>query len=500
MVGMRLDGWSVPLWLVVTGMLLALLTATAASAWPARAVARIPVVQALSARPAAPKPAHRSLVAAVVCFGAGFAALALGNNVAKDQGNPPLIVGGIVALVAGIVVISPLALRAVGAAASRFPVAPRLALRDLGRYQTRAGAALAAISLGLSLSIAIVVIASANEAAAGAGNLSNRQLLVRMQSGSSVLPETSPADVDHLDGDVARLASSLGHATVLPLDVAVDRKEREVGSDGTAVHPMGMLAVQVGSSTFRDAGALYVATPATLKALGIRSGTVAASVELVTPRQGDVYIANVRTADRAPVPASATQHVHAPRYSGMPQHLLTPRALEKYGLTASRAAWFVEAAKPLTAHQRAAARDFAAGLGLSVESRDTNAGLRSLRTGATVAGIGLALAVLAMTIGLIRSEGGRDLRTLIATGASRATRRAVTAATAGALALAGFVLGVAAAYIALLAGYLHDLTRLGQVPLVSLAIMAIGLPLLAAAGGWLLGGGERDAIARQVLD
>ena len=63
-------------------------------------------------------------------------------------------------------------------------------------------------------------------------------------------------------------------------------------------------------------------------------------------------------------------------------------------------------------------------------------------------GIALALGILAMTIGLIRSETASDLRTLTATGASSPTRRELTAATAFALALGGAVLGTVAAYVA----------------------------------------------------
>jgi putative ABC transport system permease protein len=69
----------------------------------------------------------------------------------------------------------------------------------------------------------------------------------------------------------------------------------------------------------------------------------------------------------------------------------------------------------------------------------------------------LALAVLAMTVGLIRSETAGDLRTLTATGASSGTRRTLTAATAAALALLGGILGTAGAYLALIAWHWHDL-------------------------------------------
>jgi hypothetical protein len=59
----------------------------------------------------------------------------------------------------------------------------------------------------------------------------------------------------------------------------------------------------------------------------------------------------------------------------------------------------------------------------------------------------MALCILAMSVGLIRSETANDLRTLAATGASSYTRRTLTPATAGALGLLGAVLGTFAAYI-----------------------------------------------------
>ena len=64
----------------------------------------------------------------------------------------------------------------------------------------------------------------------------------------------------------------------------------------------------------------------------------------------------------------------------------------------------------------------AANAGLTVESRDHQSGLATIRAGATAAGILLALCILAMTVGLIRSESGRDLRTLTAAGATSMTR------------------------------------------------------------------------------
>ena len=100
-----------------------------------------------------------------------------------------------------------------------------------------------------------------------------------------------------------------------------------------------------------------------------------------------------------------------------------------------------------------------------------------------------------MTVGLIRSESAGDLRTLTATGATSRIRRTLTAATAGGLALLGALLGVAGAYLMLAATYFDKLDYLGRIPVLYLVLMVVGIPLAAAAAGWLLAGREPPAIA-----
>ena len=118
---------------------------------------------------------------------------------------------------------------------------------------------------------------------------------------------------------------------------------------------------------------------------------------------------------------------------------------------------------------------------------------------ATAAGAILALAILAMTVGLIRSESAGDLRTLTATGATARIRRTLTGTTAGALALLGALLGVAGAYIVLAATYHDDLGYLSHVPFLYLTLAVVGVPLAATAAGWLLAGREPPAVARPAI-
>ncbi len=169
-------------------------------------------------------------------------------------------------------------------------------------------------------------------------------------------------------------------------------------------------------------------------------------------------------------------------------------------LRALPAAWVIQTPHPLNTSQIDAAQKLAASPGFSVETRSVEKSLAPLRNWSTAAGILLAFGVLAMTVGLIRSETASDLRTRTATGASSGTRRALTAAMAGTLALLGALLGTAGAYAAPLAWHRSNLHPLTHVPVPNLIIIIAGLPHMATAGGWLLAGREPPAIARRPLE
>ena len=67
-------------------------------------------------------------------------------------------------------------------------------------------------------------------------------------------------------------------------------------------------------------------------------------------------------------------------------------------------------------------------------------------------------------------------------------------------ALLGALLGVAGAYVVLVATYYDDLGYLSHVPVRYLALAVLGVPLAVAAAGWALAGREPPAIARPVLE
>jgi putative ABC transport system permease protein len=493
--GHRIDRFDLPWWLIVAGMLLAVGTATAAAWWPARTAARIPVTLALSARPPQPKPAHRSAAAAGLLVAIGVVCLAVGIDPRRDQVKPALVIAGTAAVVLAVLLASPPAIRVLAAAAARSPIPARLALRDLARYQARSGAALGAISLALGMAVATVVAAAAAEHTAGEGNLSDRQLLFRIGDAEPLIPERTPAELARLRTAVDRLAATLDHPAVVALDAAVNRADHE-GRGGRVLRPAVMLARPVGEHTLRDVAVLYVATPELLGHLELDLASVDADTDVLTPHTGELRFANPANHSEA---APTVKAIDLPAYTSAPTSLITTNGLRRGGWRPAPAGWLVEARTPPTSAQLAQAREVAAGTGMTIETRDNQSGLGAIRTGATAAGMLLALGILAMTVGLIRSEAAGDLRTLTAAGATSTTRRALTAATAGALALLGVLLGATGAYLALIAGYHSELGTLSRVPLLHLTVTVVGLPLTAAAVGWLLAGREPPALARQPL-
>lgn len=239
-----------------------------------------------------------------------------------------------------------------------------------------------------------------------------------------------------------------------------------------------------------DAGNLY---------LGVDPATISPATDIVTTRTDHPVFLHPKSAHSdADVPVIT--RIHAPAYTSLPTSAMTASGLARRHWSQARIGWLIEAAKPLTGKQLAEARQIAVGAGLTVETRNSHAEYGNIRTGATAAGMLLALGILAMTVGLIRSEAAADLRTLTATGATGRIRRTLTATTAGALALLGVTLGVVGACLGLAAVYRTDLTVFGRVPIGFPAGIMLGTPLIAAVAGWLLAGREPPAIAQRMRD
>ena len=165
----------------------------------------------------------------------------------------------------------------------------------------------------------------------------------------------------------------------------------------------------------------------------------------------------------------------------------------------------MQASKPFSNAQMTAAQQAAAAVGMVVETQNTLPTSSTIISWATAFGIALAIAILVMSVGLLRSETAADLRTLAATGATSFTRRNITAATAGALGFLGAILGTAAGYVGVMGWFMSGvqgggLSAVTNVPIENLAIVIVGMPLLAALLGWLLAGRTQPSMARQAIE
>ena len=513
----RIDPLSLPWTLLASIVLVAVIGASAAAWWPGRAVANVPVVLALSARPPRPNPAHRSVILAGALIAVGIGSLAF-----SDQGSSPLVIPGILATILGTLLLGPLAIRVFAATAGRAPIAARLALRDLARYQARSGAALAAITLALGIAAAVVITGAAEEkrAAAELPNLSDRQ--IRVYTGPTeaamLVPVQTSAQLERMAARVRQLAARLDQAAVIPLLNAYRPggiPAQVIG--GVRVLPTIDLARRVSARGYRGESRVYVATAAVLAHLGIDPATIDPSTDFLADRSvpTDEFVilggknthgpgSRKPTIDSSPV--TNVQRIDSQQLLGSigdeglaPSSFITLNGLRRHGFRQIPSGWLVESNRTLTSDEIAEARDLAADAGLTIEVRRESTSLAKPIAIATAAGALLAFAILAMTVGLIRSEAAGDLRTLTATGATSSLRRTLTAATAGALALLGALLGVAGAYLVLVATYLDDLGYLSNVPVIYLLIMVGGVPLTAAAAGWLLAGREPAALARPAI-
>jgi putative ABC transport system permease protein len=516
LVGHRIDPLKIPWWAVIAGAALAIVTALAASWWPARSAARMPIVTALSGRPVPPRPAHRFALLGTALATAGFILLVLAH-----ARHNVLIVTGILATTAGMLLLAPLGIRAVAATSRRAPVAVRLALRDLARYQARSGAAIAAASLAVGIAATIAVSAAAQQAAdhtLSGGNLPTNQMIVWIngnpdgsegpgsvvvgagKGGGTASPPTSV--VATARGTADSIAQALNAQDVLELDTAVNPN-----SDAPAGAPPDVSrAILVRPMTFRGragfnlVAAPYVATPAMLRFYRIPTGDSASSADILTARTdlSGTQIGYGKRGSFRPVRIQVTKLL--PNYTSAPNTLITQRKVSALGLQPQPVGWLLQTRQPLTSTQITDARNRAAATGITIETRTADDhSLQRLRDYSTIAGVLLALGVLAMTVGLIRSETSGDLRVLAATGASSGTRRTLTAATAGALGLLGGILGVAGAYVALIAWHWHDVSYLNDPPYLNLAVLVFGLPVVASLAGWLFGR-TPGAISRRRLE
>jgi putative ABC transport system permease protein len=513
----RTDPLGLPWTAVIIGLLLAVATSVIAAAWPGRAVSKIPVVAAISGRIETPHVIRRSLRPGLLFLAGGLFVLYFSGGWNGGGNDAYLVIAALVACVIACALLAPFAVDRLARVAWRAPLATRLALRDLSRYRSRSGAAMAAVSFAVFIATLTVVIASVqydNALSYIAPNMASNQLILynpgndpsQYQPGQFT-PAAKLAGVYH---EADTLAAQLHAPAPLALDLPVSVNVPTPGQP--AQNQYGTI---ISLRSLRQGGLMYLATPDLLKAFGINASEIKPAADVLTmraglPSAGSLALVNGTYLAQSP-PGCPTglcilnpviQEVSKlPAGQSVPNTMITEQAVRALHETTVPVGWLIQAPSALTPQQINAARQAAVALGTTVESKSGQLSLGEINNGATVGGILIALGVLAMTVGLIRSETAGDLRTLTAAGAGARTRRALTGVTAGVIALLGAALGTVAAFLASLAWAHSSLTQtFGNVPWSDVGLLVIGMPLAGAVAGWLLGGRAPSAVARQPLE
>jgi putative ABC transport system permease protein len=346
-------------------------------------------------------------------------------------------------------------------------------------------------------------------------NLTNNQLIIYTPNGPY-----GPGGPGNAAAGSAVTNSSLSSMTTSIAAIA-----RSIGATQPIRLEETSASLQHAANGRQYSGPLYVATPQLLKTFGIKPLEINPSADILSMRPGFSSISQmqlvygnyfadpkVATSDTPyPCPASEClanppmQEITAlPSGTSAPNTVVTEHAIETLHLQTNVSGWLFQTSAPLSASQLTSARLAASAAGMTLESKNDQPSSAQVINWATVFGIALALGILAMASGLIRSESASDIRTLAATGAGTFTRRSLTAATAGGLALLGAVVGTAIAYVGVI-GYLRTnsldgVASLSSVPAQNLLLILVGMPLAATVIGWLLAGREPLDMAHQPIE
>ncbi len=515
-------------WVVVAAAtVLAVVATSFAASRPARAITRVPIVAALSGRAAPPRQVHRSAIPGIVFLIAAFLLLGYSGstNSGNGSGGAPELVLGIVLLIPGLILLAPFFLSLTARLARRAPIATRLALRDLARYRARSGSALAAISIGVLAAVIVMLAASArygNVLDYAGPNLASNELALHANlpppAGTTVIGPNGKQTVQK-GSSPATVATLLQQLTKHAQTIA-----KGLGAQLIALEtPNASLNATQGGRSWD--GQIYVATPQLLHAFGIKASQINLNADVLSSRPGlsgvsgmtFTYGSVVQKGSGPPPPSNCRastdclanpviQEVGAlPAGTSAPNTVITEHAMKEFHIQETTTDWLVQGAQPFSASQVSSAELAASTTQLSVESKNDQPTSFTVITWATLFGIVIALGVLGMSVGLVRSETANDLRTLAATGASSYTRRTLSAVTAGALGFLGALLGTVGGYVGLI-GWLRGnslnggISSLGNVPVADLLFILLAMPAFAALVAWVFAGREPTAMAHQPIE
>jgi len=531
----RMPDLQVP-WLSLFGFIAVGTLAAAMAAWlPARRAARVDVVAALAGRRADARPRRRVAVLGVVLAAVGAAGAVAG----AATGRTVVLVAGVLALEIGVVAASGALVSVVARLAPHFGVIGRIALRDAARNRTRTAPAVAAVIAAVAgITAGAVYYQSSQEYQAGQyapvaaeGTVTVHFPLARTGADAAELVDAAEAALRedlpvtdvypvHLavppvvDDELSGQAWMLVTATLPPDQVcplgsvnaptsadyraaATDPRCEMDSRTGTVI----WMSSQTGSTVLVDDGTVVAALgfeESERAAQALTDGLVVVGSERAIWPDGMAHLEvtqwDARSEEAVVVAQAALPAVAIRLPSSTYDPVLPPGALEHLGMTSEVAGLIAPVSRPATPAEEATATASLGGDALLwIEHGNPWDQPSPIMLVLVIAALAVGLAATGISVVLSAVESRPDLATLAAIGAEPRARRRFTAAQAGVISVLGGTLGVAAGLMlgwVLVTGerFRYVMPEFGWqvvVPWPTVAAIAVGVPLLAMATGFL---------------
>ena len=504
-------------------LLLGTLAALAAAYVPARQAARQDTIEVLAGRRGTTRTRRGWPLAGVALMGAGACvAVVLGHRSSGEY----YVVGGMFALVAGAIMVTPAVVGGVGRFGGRLPLSLRMAARDSSRNRSRTTPAVAAI-MGVVAGVTALAIGSASDF-----EQNRRDYRPQASSGTMVVylgDDAGRSSVDVLTAQIrtevpGSAPAALWHVPSYPvggtarvavvLDPACRSKrplECQAQPDVPDVH---MSSVQVEGMLVADART--VARAAGKAALTPRQRDVLAAGGVLVPYgsalrpDGTVEVATftrrfessgadeAQDVHRQRLPAAVLRgDVRDDEYSYLSDIVATPATAKRLGLEALASKIVVTPGARAISHEQEdrvaeIARGLSGGSSVYVERGFVETYTVQFLGIAILGGL-LVLVGVATATALALDDARPDFATLAAVGASPRTRRRMAMAQAGVISVLGAAFGVvvgAAPGLAitwpLTAGLNGRTSPIIDIPWALLGLVIVGVPALAILGAGLL--------------
>ena len=516
---------------VVTGVLAALV--------PAWISSRQDVVAALAGRRGITRSRRRWPILSVVLVAVGAVIAAAGiltERVGEDPGpaGPSVVpfamfLGGLVVLVAGLVVGTPSFVGLVARAGRWLPLAPRIALRDASRNRTAAAPAISAVMAAVFGSVAVGVALAGSDrqnvddyrtlnqrgdvaVVTAVGAPTSRDAATAALRTS--LPTGRVSNVDRVTCDgtpcdaVARMPVAqecpyrltLSQRNLNAAEQRAARRDARCAGVGTTYHYFG-LVIGPGMTVVVDADAAGAVAHLPVAdvdrvAAALRAGAVVVDDPRYVDNGRVTLTLSVDVVDAGPSRTVTAPGFALPHRPGAPITMMTAQTARSLGLNPTP---FLTVATsgtvPTVAEEDGLSARLGEGSTVYVE-RGPQTDNQKLLVLAIVAGI-VTLTAAAIATGLAAADGRADLTTLAAVGASPRVRRALSLSQSGVIAGLGSLLGTVAG-LGAGAGVLAALNRQAAalwpaptpypvtVPWQNVGIALLAVPLIAMLGAGLL--------------